>query len=98
MDGIEVRNTRDLAKAFRHGPYAWPGGYPVYPVCSDGALLCWDCFRNEYKNIQESIRAKSGDGWRVMAVGVYWEGDDDTCGNCSSPLDSAYGEPYKVLL
>ena len=26
-------------------PYAWPGGYPIYTVLYDGALLCATCAR-----------------------------------------------------
>ena len=31
--------------------YAWPGGYPLFLVTSDGAALCIDCGKKEYRNI-----------------------------------------------
>ena len=30
----------DQVKDAIRNPFAWPGGYPVYTVMSDGALLC----------------------------------------------------------
>jgi hypothetical protein len=73
--------------------YAWPGGYPLYLVTSDGAALCCDCGRKEYKRIAYAIRHHLSDGWRVEAADVNWEDTNLYCDHCNTQIESAYGEP-----
>lgn len=79
-----------LKEAMRN-PYAWPGGYPVYPVMDDGALLCTECARKNFRNILESTRNERHDGWHCIGAEVLWEGTE-YCAHCSKQLESAYGE------
>jgi len=85
-----VRNTKDLASLFRAGPYAWPGGYPMYAVTSDGAVLCWDCLKSEYSLIQDSVRDNCEDGWKVEGADINWEEADLSCDHCREYIESAY--------
>ena len=89
-----MKNTilEQVKRAIRE-PYAWPGGYPVYTIMSDGALLCPDCARSEYRQIARSTKDKARDGWHAIGADVYWEGPDEPCGHCGKPLPSAYGDP-----
>ena len=48
--------------------YVWPGGYELFGICSDGAVLCCDCMRREYCQIAYSRRYKIDDGWCVVAI------------------------------
>jgi hypothetical protein len=80
----------DLKDAIRH-PHAWPGGYPVYAVLSDGEMVCHECAKKEYKNILDSTRNGSRDGWQCIGADILWEGVA-YCGHCSKELESAYGE------
>jgi len=48
--------------------YAWPGGYELFGVTSDGAALCCDCMRAEYHQIAYARRHKVNDGWRVVGL------------------------------
>ena len=68
----------------------FPGGYRVLLYTTDGGVLCRDCCRSEARHI---MSAAPGDGWEPMAVDVYWEGPDDTCGHCGASLPSEYGDP-----
>ncbi len=79
--------------AVRQGPYAWPGGYPLYAIADDGGLLCWDCLKTQRRLILESLRDRTRDGWAVMAVEVLWEGPDECCSHCNAALPTAYGDP-----
>jgi hypothetical protein len=73
-------------------PYAWPGGYPVYVVLCDGARLCPQCARNNYRLISEQTHNPALDcGWGAIGAEVFWEGADDYCADCNAPLPSAYG-------
>ena len=79
-----------LKDAIRH-PYAWPGGYPVYPIMDDGALLCIECARKEFKTILDSTRKETRDGWQCTGSTILWEGVE-YCAHCSKQLEPAYGE------
>ena len=90
-----MRNTTvaRVRRAIRH-KYAWPGGYPVYTVLADGALLCADCARANYRLISEQTRHPELDGgWCAAGAEIYWEGPSEPCGHCGKPLESAYGDP-----
>ena len=71
--------------------YAWPGGYPLFLVTSDGAALCIDCGKKEYRNIVRSIRHNVSDGWKVEAAAVNWEDTELCCDHCNKKIESAYG-------
>jgi len=92
---MTINNKQDLAKAYRSGPYAWPGGYPVYLRLSDGEVLCWDCFKSEYRQLVFDLDNECNTGWKPAAMFVLWENDVDEviptyCGHCSKVLDAAY--------
>jgi hypothetical protein len=87
-----ITNTREFRATLRAGKYTSLGSYPIYFYTSDGAALCWDCAREEYKQISQSIREKSSErGWRVVGCDINYENNDLTCDNCSKPIESAYG-------
>ena len=69
--------------------YAWPGGYPIIYVADDGGVLCAACV-----NYEDSIHFDGdGDGWRIDAADVHWEGPDTYCDHCGTAIPSAYGDP-----
>jgi hypothetical protein len=88
----DIRTTAEYKAVLRHGPHAFPGGYPLYLICSDGAALCFSCGRKELRNILEAIRDKDRSGWRVVACDINYEDTDLYCDHCSKPIESAYGE------
>ena len=68
--------------------FAWPGGYPIYAVMDDGALLCHECLQED-----EVHEGGDADGWRFETAEIFWEGPAEHCGHCGTLLDSAYGDP-----
>jgi hypothetical protein len=70
---MEVRAISDFRAAMRNGPYAWPGGYPMYFITSDGAALSFAAARAERRNIIEAIADNSRNGWRVVALTINYE-------------------------
>ena len=72
--------------------YAWPGGYPLYLVMTDGGALCIDCAKAEYHNIADSTVKGINDGWNAAAADINWEDSDLTCDHCNKPIESAYGD------
>lgn len=84
-----MTTTKNIKDAIRN-KYAWPGGYPLFLICSDGAALCCDCGRRQYRQIAYSIMHKINDGWRVTAADVNWEDPNLYCDHCNKPIESAY--------
>ena len=79
-----------LADQLSSSPYAWPGGYPLFGVTSDGAALCHRCAKSE----REAIGTTTGsDGWRLVALQPNWEDPELFCDHCGSRIESAYAEP-----
>ena len=72
--------------------YAWPGGYPLYYVTTDGAALCADCMTQERAQIVRSTVENSHDGWNVSGQDVNWEDTQLYCDHCNKRIESAYAE------
>lgn len=79
-----------IAKRVARDAYAWPGGYPLALVMSDGECLCPSCIKSEWRNIVDSTIRDIPDGWR--AAGALCTADTDdaiACAHCGADL-SAY--------
>ena len=93
-----IETVAQFKATLRNGAYAWPGGYPLYFVCSDGAALCFKCARQEARNVIDDIQDdRRGNGrhtysWRVVGCEINYEEHDLTCDHCSKRIESAYGE------
>lgn len=75
-----------FADQLAHQPFAWPGGYPLFAITSDGAALCQHCCKAE----REAIGTTTGsDGWNVVALDVNWENDSLFCDHCGNRIDNA---------
>lgn len=80
--------------------FAWPGGYPLYYLTQDCAVLCPDCVNREIHLIHSArpVRDKRGrlersadPQWNVVGFDVNWEDADCQCENCNGRIESAYG-------
>jgi len=86
---MNIETVADFRKAVRMGPYAWPGGYPLYWITSDGGALSWEVCKTERHNILWSLHNKVDDGWRVVALDVNYE-DDIICDHTGKQIEAAY--------
>ncbi len=84
--------TAEFQAALESGPYAWPGGYPLYFATLDGAALSFAAAKEERAQIIESIQSRLNDGWRVVCVAVNWEDSTLMCDHTGELIESAYGE------
>ena len=89
---MNIRTAIDLKTALRNGPYAWPGGYPLYFVTSDGGALSFDTVRAEFRSVLDSVKTETDDGWRVVACDVNWENGSLLDDHTGDPIESAYAE------
>jgi hypothetical protein len=87
---MNIKTLSDFRRAMRHGPYAWPGGYPCYFVTSDGAALSFDAARNNRRLIIDSIVNRVDDGWRIVGMDINWEDDQLYCDHSNDKIEAAY--------
>ena len=80
-------NTKKIKEIIRQ-KYAWPGGYELFFITSDGAAICTDCARANFREICESVKRRIDDGWRVV-------GYETEC-NVDGPI--ACEHCYKVIV
>jgi hypothetical protein len=92
-----INTVQEFGAALKQGPYAWPGGYPLYFVTSDGGSLSFATAWNERASIARAIidDDKSG-GWKVIGYDVNWEDADLTDDHTGNRIESAYAEDDAV--
>lgn len=88
---MNIKTISDFRRAMRHGPYAWPGGYPCYFVTKDGGTLSFDAARECRREILEAIRDNNNPCWRVIGLDINWE-MELYCDHTGKQIESAYGE------
>ena len=64
--------------------FAWPGGYPIFYLDSQGSTLCPKCARKMDADHDFAH-------WRAVAADIHWEGEPLACGECGASIESAYG-------
>ena len=89
---MNINSISDFRRAVRNGPYAWPGGYPVYFITSDGEALSFKAVRENRREILEAIRDRDNSGWRVVGMDVNWEDGELTCAHTNERIESAYAD------
>lgn len=86
----EVDSVAQIKAALRAGPYVWPGGYELFAVTSDGAALCFDCVKAEFRQIAHSTRHRLSDGWRIIGFEIAdWLECEVMCENCNRVISEA---------
>ena len=87
----EITETWQLLATLRNGQFAWPGGYPMYFLTSDGGALSFASVREELASILPAIKEHMNDGWRVVACDVNWEDTELVDDHSGELIESAYG-------
>lgn len=73
------------ARIVRREKYAWPGGYPLALVMTDGELLCPHCVAEEFSQISFAARHKLRDGWKPEALAILDDSEPESpelCAHC----------------
>ena len=89
MDAMREENGKLAA-------YAWPGGYPILYVTSDGDVLCPECANGGNGSLARTENDPDdcpNDGWHIVGCDVHWEGPSEVCCHCGAEIESAYGDP-----
>lgn len=87
-----IRTAQQVAACLRNGQYAWPGGDPLFFITRDGAALCFECVRKEWRQVVYDFLHNCSTGWRVEACDVNYESNDLFCDHCSEQIESADGD------
>lgn len=87
----DIKTVADLKAALRYGEFAWPGGYQMYFLTSDGAALSFATVREEFRLVASAVKHGSNDGWRVVATDINWEDEDLIDDHTGKKIPSAYG-------
>lgn len=88
-----IATVSQFKATLRAGGYAWPGGYPLYFVCSDGGALSFDAARQEFKQIIEAIgQGGRRNDWAVVGCTINWEDTHLHCEHTGKPIPSAHGD------
>jgi hypothetical protein len=91
-----INSISDFRRALRHGPYAWPGGYPCFFVMADGEALSFAAARENRRELLEALNEKRKTGrawnpdWLPIALEVNWEDESLFCAHSGEPIEAAY--------
>jgi hypothetical protein len=95
---LKVDDTMKAVKHFIRNKFAWPGGYPMYLIMSDGEPMCHSCAKGNFKLIARATRDGSRDGWAAAAVDINWEDPQCICCHCNERIESAYAEDEAEMM
>ena len=92
MANNEEYTVKQLKNAIRQ-KFAWPGGYEIVLIASDGEYICVDCAKQNFKEIVWSIKNHVNDGWQIVAQTLEAVSPDCTndevisyCAHCYKPI------------
>ena len=85
-----INTSRDFLETLKAGPFAWPGGYPIFFIMSDGEPLSFNSAKTNAMLIARSICHKARDGWRVVACDVNYEDGSLFCCHSGERIEAAY--------
>jgi len=89
---MQINSISDFRRAVRNGPYAWPGGYPLFWIMSDGEACAFHVAKDERRNMLDALANQDNSGWRPVALEINWEDTELYCAHTNEKIESAYGD------
>jgi hypothetical protein len=87
----EIKTVAQLKATLRSGQFAWPGGYQLYFVASDGCALSFEGVKQSLTDCYSAIKHRLGNGWRIVGCDVNYEDEELYCAHTGKVIPSAYG-------
>lgn len=84
-----ITSIAEFDDALKSGPYAWPGGYPMFFIMADGEPLSFQAAVAEQARIREGM-ADNDKQWTPIGFGVNWEDQTLICAHTNKPIECAY--------
>lgn len=82
-----IESVADFKATLRAGKYTFPGGCELFFITSDGAALCFECARENFALVADSIRTDTSDGWKIVACDIADHYESGLyCDHCSCEL------------
>lgn len=82
-----VAELQRVKATLRAGDFCWPGGYELTFITRDGAALCFDCVRAEWRQVVWDHINDASTGWRIWAVHNTADSDEPTtCDHCGREI------------
>jgi len=79
--------------------WAWPGGYPLSYITSDGGELCPGCMNESTNPIHFMNEDNNNDGWLVVDAYSGAETDEEmSCDHCNKVMQEAFKETAAVTI
>lgn len=85
-----ITNGKKLCATLRAGPYAWPGGYPLFIGNNCGEATHFECVKENLSSIIYDLRHNPRFG--PMYCEINYEDTDLYCDCCGEKIESAYGD------
>ena len=86
-----VMRVEVLNQILDNGPYAWPGGYPIYFICTDGEPLSFEAVMAHREAVVDAITSPgSMPSWEVAAYEINWEDESLYCSHTGNHIECAY--------
>jgi hypothetical protein len=94
-DTVRREHPMGAARIVRRERYAWPGGYALALVLTDGALLCPDCVTKEWRLVSAAHRSRdNAGGWRPLGLEICEAPDQDViCDHCGDLIAEGSDSP-----
>jgi len=89
---MNITTVKEFIAALRSGPYAWPGGYPIFFITKDNCVLSYKSARENALLIARHIRDDSDKQWQVIATEINWEDYNLYCDHSNERIECAYAE------
>lgn len=85
-----IKSCADFKATIRAGEFAWPGGYQMFLITSDGGALSFASAKENAGQVLDSIGSGSNDGWRVVGCDINYEDTDLYCDHSGESIPAAY--------
>lgn len=81
----------NLKNVLTNGPYAWPGGYPLYFIAADGEALSFKAVQENQAPVIEAMNNPGTDKqWEVIGYQINWEDENLYCAHSNDLIECAY--------
>ncbi len=84
-------DIRGFMEALATGPFAWPGGYPLFFVTSNGDTLAFGSAWKERAQIYSALqKGERTGGWHVESTVLNFEDPSLRCDHDGGRIEAAY--------
>lgn len=90
---MQYLTVEQFEQYLENGPFAFPGGYPIYFITADGCALSFEAAEEQRVQIVDAIKEPgTNDQWRAIGCEINWEDSALYCDHTGKQIPSAYGE------